>query len=737
MGALGRLRSGDVWGGLAGMLVSFPQAVAYGAGVLALLGPEYASAGALYGILGAVVLGIAASAVGGAGRLVSAPCGPAFVLLTTLADRLVRGDGGPPLSPERVLLLLTLVGILSAVLQIAYGAAGGGRLIKYIPYPVVSGYLSGVGLLLFAAYLPGFLGLATGPGVAGRLLTPSAWSLQALLVGAATAAAMVLAPRITRKVPGVFLGLGAGIAAFLLLAAGDPALRSLDGNLLVLGPVAGSVEDFAAGIGDRWRAAGSFGLPDLAPALAPALTLSLLLSIDTLKTCVVVDSLTRTRHDSNRTLVGQGVGNLLSALGGGMPGAGTMGGTLVNVHAGGTTRASGVLGGAFALLALLLLGPFLAWLPRAALAAVVLVVALRMLDLHSLDLLRHRATIPDFAVVAAVVGTAVTLGLVQASVVGLGLSILLFLREQVRGSVVRHRVPGTRVSSRRQRLPEQDAVLRARGGEWVVADLQGTLFFGTTDQLLTILEEDLRTRRFVVLDMRRVLAVDATAVHMLERIEAQLTERGAFLLFSSLPSSLPSGQDLRATFDRLGLVKKERNVLVFDEVDAAIEWVEDRVLQEAGHGEDLSAPPLGIADLGMFRDFEGESLRDLAAVLEERRAAPGEAIFRRGDPGDSLYFIRRGRVEIHIPLEGGRRHHLATFSRGAFFGDMAFLDRGIRSADAVAAKETDLYGLSRRAFDAHSRKHPDAGAMLFARLARILALRLRQTDAELQALEES
>jgi SulP family sulfate permease len=127
--------------------------------------------------------------------------------------------------------------------------------------------------------------------------------------------------------------------------------------------------------------------------LVPALTLSVLLSIDTLKTCVVLDALTRSRHDSNRELIGQGLGNLASGLVGGIPGAGTMGATLVNMSSGAVSRVSGMLEGALALFAFLLLGAWMAWVPIGALAAILIVIGLRMVDRHSLALARSRHTI--------------------------------------------------------------------------------------------------------------------------------------------------------------------------------------------------------------------------------------------------------------------------------------------------------------------------------------------------------
>jgi SulP family sulfate permease len=139
-----------------------------------------------------------------------------------------------------------------------------------------------------------------------------------------------------------------------------------------------------------------------------------------------------------------------------------------------------------------------------------------------------------------------------------------------------------------------------------------------------------------------------------------------------------------------------------------------------------------------LREFESDNtLTALKSCVIERSFAAGQTIFKRGDQGDELFLIRRGVVRILLPLEAGKYHNLAAFGRGNFFGDMAFLDRGTRSADAVADTDTDLFVISRAKFDEMSKAHPLAGVKMFARLARALAIRLRYTDAELRALQEA
>jgi SulP family sulfate permease len=270
----------------------------------------------------------------------------------------------------------------------------------------------------------------------------------------------------------------------------------------------------------------------------------------------------------------------------------------------------------------------------------------------------------------------------------------------------------------------------------VVFELQGSLFFGTTDQLYTALEPDLKTRAYVILDMRRVQSVDVTAAHVLELVEDVLAERKAFLVFSQLPKDVPTGQDMRQYFDEVGLVRKEHHVRAFDELDAALEWVENRILLDA-RLERVAEKPLELQEIELFKGRKQATLTELEARMDKRSFKAGEAIFRRGEVGDELFLIRRGSVRILLPLDDRQSHHLATFGRGDFIGEMAFLDGGLRSADAIAFTDADLYVLSRRRFEELAGEHKKLALNLLEGLARMLAIRLRYTNAELRLLQLS
>lgn len=728
--------SGDLWGGLAAMLVALPSAIAYGIAVFGALGPDFVARGVQAGMLGAALLGLLAPLLGGAPRLISAPCAPAAAVLAALALELQHGThtAGVPLAPERIVWLLALVALLAGALQLAYGALGVGRLIKYIPFPVVSGYMGGVAVLIFSSQLPKFLGLQ-GSGH-GPWWNPAHWQPVAVLVGGVTILGVVLAPRITKAVPAAIIGLAAGVLAYFACAAWVPALRQLGQNSFVIGNVGGGLGGLSATFAAQWTGWTAVRAADFALVALPALTLSVLLSVDTLKTCVVLDALTRTRHQSNRELIGQGAGNFVSALAGGMPGAGTMGATLVNRASGGHTRLSGVSEGAFVLLAFLVLGRWIAWVPIAALAGLLMVVAVRMFEWRNFELVRQKSTLLDFAVIAAVVIVAVTSNLIAAAGAGLALSILLFIREQIRGSVIRRKITGDKFSSTQHRLPAEQAVLERCGGETTICELQGSLFFGTTDQLLTELESDLKRCRHLILDLRRVRSVDFTAAHMLEQFEAMLRERDGYLIFSRLPAALSQGQDLRRYFEQVGVMRE--NVLIFETLDDALRWAEDRILTRELPGRDEAETSLGVADFVLLRDaLQGEAGAVLTPCVNERNCPAGETIFRGGDRGDELFLIRRGVVRIVLPLAHGGYHNLAAFGRGNFFGEITFLDGGVRSADAVATTDVELFVISRQRFDEAARSHPEAAVKILAELARALALRMRHTDTEIRALYEA
>ena len=359
-----------------------------------------------------------------------------------------------------------------------------------------------------------------------------------------------------------------------------------------------------------------------------------------------------------------------------------------------------------------------------------------MIDRHSFQFLKSRNTIFDFVVIVAVITVALTVGLIPASATGVVLAIVLFIREQIGGQVVRRKVYGNQSFSKQIRLHEDMTILEQRGDQAVIFELQGSLFFGTANQLYTSLEPEIKTRKYILLDMTRVQTIDVTAAHMLEQIRDMMAEKGGFLVFAKLPHNLPSGRDMQQYIDQMGLAPYKSAARIFDELDAAQEWVENRILKEVAV-ERAEEKLLDLNELGLFKGRKEETLAALELRLDKRSIKAGERIFARADAGDELFLIRKGSVRIMLPLEGGQAHHVSSFGRGDFFGEMAFLDGDARSADAIAFTDVDLFVLSRKTFDAFADEHKKASLKLMEGLASTLASRLRYANTELRALHAS
>lgn len=725
---------GDFWGGFAGMLVALPSAIAFGVLVYSGIGQNYVGMGAMTGIIGSGALGVLAALVGRTGGLISAPCAPAAAVLSAVVAELVR-ENGHQIPPEAIPGILALIVLISAGLQIFYGLVGCGRLIKFIPYPVVTGYMSAVGILIAIGQMPKLLGFSKSIPLLTGLTSPDLWSWPSLIVGLVAMIVMVTAPKVTKKVPAPVLGLFAGMAAYFGLSLIWKDLLILEGNSLIVGPIHTS-GSFLDAVSSRASSLLTINLQSIKLVLVPAITLSILLSIDTLKTCVVLDALTRSRHHSDRELLAQGFGNLGAFLTGGMPGAGTMGPTLVNVSSGGRSPLSGTLAGIFSLLTFLFLLKGIAWVPIGGLAGILLVVAGRMIDKSMFHLLASPAGRQDFAVIVAVVLTALTVDLIAASGAGVALAILLFIRDQIKGTVIRRKLYLDKMSSKTRRPLDEREILNQQGSQAVFCELQGNLFFGTTDQLFSQLEPDLRSKRFVILDMRRVLSMDYTAAHLLKQMQAQLEERSGRLIFSGMPSGLHDRRNFEDYMAQLGIIDETEGILVSETLNDALEYAETEILTTAGGKHTVELKPLEMEEFDLFREFEKPDFKELADCIRELSIVKGGKLFSKGDSGDEIFLVRRGRVSILLPLESGKHHHLADIDRGSYLGELSFLDRRSRSADAEVKEDVELFALSREKFDKIVHSSTIVGIKVFARLALVIAERLRQTDIELEALEE-
>jgi len=697
------------------------------------LGKEYSGMAAAGAVLGTVVFSLIAPFFNGKEGLVSIPSAAAATVVSVFVTELSKKAGVPA---YYIPIYVTLLTAFSGLVQFLIGNFGGGKFIKYIPYPVIAGYLSGVAVLLLLSQLPRVLGAPKGISLIDTLFSPNHWNWQSICIGGFTILGSVYSKKIFKKMPQSVFGLLTGIIVYFTLAIFDHNLLSLKNNTLVIGDISEAASNLTKIVSNRWSLFPFVTFDNFISMIVPGITLSLLLSITTLNTCVVLDGITYTNHDPKRELVIQGIGNIASAFTGGIPCSGVMTSTLENLNAGGKTGKSTFFYGLFSLFVLMFLSKLLAWIPIAALAGILTVVAVKMIDFKVLSMLKNKSTIFDFIVIVAVVVAAANLDLIKASGVGIAMAILLFLREQMGVSVIRRKLFGNQIFSKKIRVATERKVLEEKGAQTLIIELQGQLFFGTTDQLYSKLEPFYSTCKYIVLDMRRIQSVDYTAANMLKKILARIREKNTRLFFTSIPVSLPTGQNVKTYFANLGLIESD-HLHYYDDIDGALLWIEEDILEtEHVHLYD-NTKPLDLHELELFDGFPHDAIHHLEDCVEVREFSANETIFKGGDKGDEIYFVRKGNIKIVLTLSDGKQFHLLTIGTGGVFGEMAFIDKVMRSADAISADHTNLYVLSRDKFNRVTASHPEVSGMVFERLALLIANRLRQSNRELKVFQES
>lgn len=348
---------GDLFGGLTAAVIALPMALAFGVAT---------GAGAAAGLYGAVIIGLFASLFGGTPSLISEPTGPMTVVMTAAITSLTAAN------PDNGLELAFTTVMLAGLLQIGFGLLKLGRYVTLMPYTVISGFMSGIGIILLILQLAPFLGQKAPPGgVIGTLeqlpqILSQANPVETLLAGLTVAIIFFTPQAISRWIPPQLVALVLGTILPLVLFP-DLDIRQIRD----LGELSTGLPRLHLPI---FRAA------QLQMMLTNAAVLAMLGSVDALLTSVVADSLTRTEHDSDKELIGQGIGNLAAGIFGGIPGAGATMGTVVNIQAGGRTVLSGLTRAAILTIVVLGAGPLTQVIPLAVLAGIVFKVGIDIID---------------------------------------------------------------------------------------------------------------------------------------------------------------------------------------------------------------------------------------------------------------------------------------------------------------------------------------------------------------------
>ena len=477
---------GDIMGGVTAGVVAIPLALAFG--VASGLGP-------MAGMYGAIIVGFFAAWLGGTPTNVSGPTGPMVVVLAGLFASL-SGDVG---------LILTAV-ILAGVMQIIFGVIGVGQYIRLVPYPVVSGFMSGIGAIIIILQIGRLLGHEPPSGTLPALLyVPTAINeinLSAFAVGALTLIVVYLWPSKLGKFIPAPLG---ALAIGTLVALGLPGVP-------ILGEIPTGLPELHMPVFDKSA---------MFLVLEAAFILAVLGAIDSLLTSLVADNMTRTRHDSNKELIGQGVGNALAGFVGGIAGAGATMRTVVNIRSGGVTRLSGMIHSVVLASVVLGLGAVASYIPHAALAGVLVKVGMDIIDFSYLKK-AHRGPRWDLALMALVLGLTVFVDLITAVAAGVVLAALAYVRQVAQIQLNQmESLPLTTTSA------EERELLEEAGGRITIFEFGGPLSFGAAADLgHHVRERSKNGTSSIILDFSRVPFLDVSAARAVETIACDAHKAG-------------------------------------------------------------------------------------------------------------------------------------------------------------------------------------------------------------------
>ncbi len=539
---------GDLSGGVVAGIVALPLALAFGV---------QSGMGAIAGLYGAIALGILAAALGGTQTQASGPTGPMTVVSATFIAIAIGLAG----SLENAMGIIVATFVLGGLFQIFFGLINIGSYIKYFPYPVISGFMSGVGLIIILLQIFPFAGLTAPSSTVGvikdfpRLI--SELNIAAIGIGGITVLIFYLFPRITKAIPSALVALLVASFAAYLFKLEVPLIGDIPTGLPSL------------------KIEGLFNIDPAAYVIIVeyAFLLAVLGSIDSLLTSVIADNITKTKHNSNRELIGQGIGNAVAGLIGGIPGAGATKGTVVNINSGGKTRLSGVIHGLFLLVVLLGAGKYAAYIPIPVLAGILIPVGLNIIDAKGL---KHLLIVPrSDAFVLVLVLLITTFGnLIYAVAIGVILASVLFMKRS--GDIAEKGTSGSTLADFKGEQPWDDErkLFDEFKNSIYVKHLYGPLFFGFTSHFLKLFKNLDGGIKVLIIRMDRVPYIDQTGLYAMEETLFDLRKKGLQVIIIGLQSQ---PRHMFQSIDIIpDLIPEEH---IFETIESGFAWLKDTIVR--------------------------------------------------------------------------------------------------------------------------------------------------------------
>ncbi len=468
----------NIFSGITASVVALPLALAFGVA---------SGAGAIAGLYGAIILGFFAALFGGTSTQISGPTGPMTVITATAVATF----------PNDFSSVMSII-FLSGLIQISFGIVGIGKWIRYIPYPVISGFMSGVGVIIIILQINPFLGVTSYNSVILTITklfdTIKIADQNSLIIAYITLIIMFFTPKvITKIIPSALIALVC-VTYFSIY---------MDYSIDTIGNIPMGLPEFIFPF--------SFDLFQLKSIITLALTLALLGSIDSLLTSLVADSMTKTKHNPKKELIGQGIGNTICSFFGAIPGAGATMRTVININSGGSSKLSGMVHSFSLLLIVLFLAPLAEQIPLAVLSGILIKVGFDILDYKFLKII-NKVSRQDLLIMTTVFILTVFVDLIMAVGVGITIASILAVYQVSRS---------TKMKTQRSKISFDIDIDNKQTN---IIKIDGSLFFGTASVLDTKVDK-IKDNKFVILDCKNVSFLDISAIFSIEEIITKLKNK--------------------------------------------------------------------------------------------------------------------------------------------------------------------------------------------------------------------
>jgi len=679
-------------------------------------------------LFGVVVMNIVMALTSSVAGMLGGPQDSPAAIMAVVAAGIAAA--APAATPEQrfatVVAAIIVTSLVSGLFFILVGAFKWSRFIRFIPYPVVGGFIAGTGLLLSLGALGVMTNASIGLASLGVLFQPD--MLLRWIPGLVFALVMLF---VTRRfshfliVPGVLVGTALLFYAFLWIAHIDIATLRAGGWLLGPFPQGAlwTPPDFGALARADWSLiAGQF------TNLAAAAVIG---SVALLLNASALELITRRDTDLDRELVSTGFGNLLAGLGGSSAGYSYLSLVALPIRLGINSRLVGLVAAAATGIVLLFGAAILALVPTFMVGGLLLFLGLSFLVEWVYDAWSRLPRLDYFLVLAilVVVGTA---GFLTGVGVGTVAAVILFAVNYSRLDLVKDTLSGVTYRSNMDRPPEHRRVLQERGEQIFILRLQGFIFFGTAQGLLNRIRErlndpDLPKLSFLLLDFEHVSGLDSSAVFSFSRMKQMAEAQHVQLVFTDVDTRI------QTALARGGLVAEENDLFdIFPELDYGMEWCEDRVLTAANMSLIVKSKSFHFQLRAILRS--AEMVERFMKYLEQVEFQADTVVINQGDESDSMYFVESGQLTAKLAVETGKFIRLRGMGPGTVVGEIGLFLNSPRTATVVATQPATLYRLSADRLKEMEAQDPDLASILQRWIMNLLGARLNDQNRTIEAL---